>query len=65
MQKRTWPVLPITLLLLGMSIGLDPDGRVLQMQFGFGQYRHEAATAFIILGVIAFLLLQKSRRDGT
>lgn len=53
---------PIAWWVVGLSIMSDPSGRVLQMQFGFGEYKYLAGFLFLLAGLL--FARQVARRKG-
>ena len=63
MAKKSWPIIPVTFVVMGAAIGASPIGAVPRMPFAFGEYREIAAIAFIAVGIGLFVLWQR-KNDG-
>jgi hypothetical protein len=49
---------------VGLSIMLSPDGRVLRLEFAFGEYKYLAGGAFILIGMLFAWLIKRKKSNG-
>lgn len=52
-------ILPLCWIIVGVSIMASPEGRLLQMPIGVGDWKYLLGTVFVIVGVVIWFYMKK------